>query len=250
MYDNVKIYKDYQAKDYNFVYNILDIRQNEQKIIITYKYINNDDILQQIKNYFIENFDKLSDFVISFGTKYSKSINSVEILTDSCCICLEDYNDNKKILKCGHSVCSRCIKNIKKCPYCRQSIIKDSFTIKDNIKSIINQKLDKEKQEQELNKLFNYNEFIKNEITVKRLQLNDSLINVFGIIGKNIIDCDDGKILFRVDGGKLEQNEKQFKYVKDSFEKKISEFIAKKEFNKYRFYNNMLHDLLTNYIKY
>ena len=59
------------------------------------------------------------------NTQDLNKINFEELLNKECCICLEDFNNNEKIiaLNCGHNFHKKCIKKwlVRKnsCPLCQ-----------------------------------------------------------------------------------------------------------------------------------
>lgn len=232
-YDDVKFIKYYNDEETN--YNYIDIMQGDKKMTIKYNYYESEDIIEHIKLSFGQYYNKFDNIVVSCGGKYIKGINSDEIMTNSCCICLEDYNDNKIKLLCGHSVCKGCIKNINKCPYCRQPLKNDSVSLMYKIKDIVKKGLDVEEEEKEIKKLFDYDEFIKNELTVEKLRLYDLLIYVFGYNSQNITDYKDGKILYSITHGELEFNEKRYKHclfsLIDMKRKAFEDLKANNDFN-------------------
>jgi hypothetical protein len=205
-YDEIKIKSLYEKEGDN-INKYIDLVQNEDikllknEITIMYRYIDIDELQQNVKNDFIYSYNVFSCLLIDCGKKYLN--NNKEFLTESCCVCLENYKDNKKILSCGHSLCIECNKKIeKKCPCCRKKNIISSFDIDEEIKKILKTDLSANDKIKELNILFNYDEFIKNEFTVKTMENYKLLDDRFYILYKN------GIIEYKVINGYLIQNKK------------------------------------------
>ena len=63
----------------------------------------------------------------------TENIPSLSIL--QCTVCLNEYDDKKtdpRVLQCGHTICSNCVKTIlsgssKECPLCKSRLNEDSL---------------------------------------------------------------------------------------------------------------------------
>jgi hypothetical protein len=208
-YEDVKIISHYETEE-DDINKYIDIIQNEKEIKIEYKIINKDDLDERVKQYFYKFYKVLQCKLKYNGTDYLHRKN--EILTDSCCVCLNDYNIyNKKVLTCGHSVCSDCYKKLDyKCPYCRAKIYNTSELYKDIVKVIKNEdeiERSKEDEIKELNKIFDYDGFVKNVITVKFMDT----YKIFDFIADDgdYFYFQDGIIIYNVIDGNLEQDKQK-----------------------------------------
>jgi len=203
-YEDVKIMNHYESKSDKF---IIIITQNEKEIYIDYKYNDINELQQCIKNYFSHFYRNLSYLIINNGSKYLN--NDKEILTESCCVCFDDYKDNKKILSCGHSVCIECNKKIeKKCPYCRKKNINSKFDLYEEIKKIVNNGLSIIDEIKEFKKIFNFDEFIKNEITFKIMK-DYKLFDYIADDGDYFV-YENGIISYKIFNGDLQQNKHKY----------------------------------------
>lgn len=183
---------------------------NNEEVRIMYNYRTTEEIKEEIKFNFLSLFDNrfIKKLVKNHCSKYNKIKIEKEIKTESCCICFEDYTNNKTVYHCGHSVCGCCSEKIKVCPYCRRNTQKDLYDI---IRLIIkNYNDDEETLEEELNKVFDFDNFVKNHLTIVDLECigdgNQGLFNnVFGQQEEKTT-TDEGTFFIQVLKGKLEQH--------------------------------------------
>ena len=163
-YLNVEFIK-YDAIEEIYILNADVKLKGKMQLKIVTDYQTKDDIMEQIKYFFSNLFNEKSiKKIVKYACKnYNKIEIKNEIITDSCCICFEDYINNKIIYNCGHSVCGCCSKKIIICPYCRKDTRTDLYEI---IKLIIKNYDDDDDEtlEEQLNKVFDFNNFIENEI--------------------------------------------------------------------------------------
>lgn len=161
MEDVIKIYI---SKLYKNNYEIIDTHEHSSDLHEYYLTYENEMIMVFIKEYddaslkscYLKNLEYniiLKNMIIKFGMGYFKDmVRKNEIIEPSCCVCLNDYNDNKNVIYCGHSCCSDCYIKIDKCPICRAKI---NYSIFEEIK--INDLMD----------IFDIDEFYSNVVLRK-----------------------------------------------------------------------------------
>jgi hypothetical protein len=80
------------------------------------------------------------NFKVPMVNNYTENVNE-KLILEKCTICLDDLNDNKQRLLCGHNFHKMCIDNWRNekntCPCCRKSII---YLKKTNNKHRLNNK--------------------------------------------------------------------------------------------------------------
>lgn len=98
-------------------YKELVFNVDEKEIIIKCKFITYEKMYDEKPFFMFIGCDMWIDALIKFECR---KITKKEIISDGCCVCFDDYKNDKKILGCGHSVCEVCLQQIKnKCPLCR-----------------------------------------------------------------------------------------------------------------------------------
>ena len=194
-YDNVefvRLNEPVDSQDFRYIV----FKQNDKEIRIIDDYKTYEQILDETKHAFISLFEKTSikKLIKEECKNYGIIGKSKEILTDECCICYENYTDNKLIFSCGHSVCKCCSSKIKICPYCRNDVSKDYLNM---IKTIIKNHDDDDEMtvEEKLNVIFEYDKFIFECLTVQQLEDLNLLEEVFGA-WNNHINLENGVLFF------------------------------------------------------
>lgn len=128
--------------------------------------------------------------------------------SEGCMICLEDYSHSNSpdLLPCGHSICTKCRKDIsskssRDCPYCRISF--EDYQVHPNnafIRILLQQDI---QILEEIKKLFNQrlNEIVDKEIekqqaTLKSIEkVEKEMISLFHMLKKRIIEVIDDNVL-------------------------------------------------------
>ena len=98
-------------------YEELVFNVDEKEVIIKCKFYTYEKIYEENPFIMFLNVDMWIDALIKFECR---KITKKEIISEGCCVCFDDYKNDKKILGCGHSLCEVCLQQIKnKCPLCR-----------------------------------------------------------------------------------------------------------------------------------
>lgn len=189
----VKHNKPTDSSDFEYII----FKQNNKEIKIIQSYYNVDEMTDIIKCNFQYLFEKtaIKNLIKKYCAKYNKTKIEKEILTTSCCICFDNYSQNKVVLTCGHSVCRSCSDKIKICPYCRADT---STIIFNKIRNTIKKYQGDEQQLNiELNNIFNFDTFNKIYLRMSNLEV----LGVDKIVweqwnGK--IDTDYGYLFFQI----------------------------------------------------
>lgn len=195
----IRINEPVDSQDFRYIV----FKQNDKEIRIIDDYKTLEQALDETKHAFTSLFEKKSiqNIIKKKSSQYGVIGKDKEILTDECCICYENYTDNKVIFNCGHSVCKCCSGKIKICPYCRKDVSKDYFNM---IKIIIKNHDDEDEMtlEEKLNVIFEYDKFIKNELDIPELDNLNLLEDVYEHIW-----LENGILFFNTIQGDFERTE-------------------------------------------
>jgi hypothetical protein len=112
------------------------IKTIDREQTYSFKVYTGNEIDEEVEEYIKENILFVSTFSLLLNVKPEHKM-IIEYTTDEeeeepekvfdnemCCVCLEEYQDNKKVAKCGHTLCSNCYTGIMattapRCAECR-----------------------------------------------------------------------------------------------------------------------------------
>jgi hypothetical protein len=107
--------------------------KNKTETLIEYKIMTSDEVKEELEGAINDDITCVdSDIVFKhLLPEYRQIVATMTIPektydNDMCCVCLEGYDNNKKITSCGHTLCEGCFEGImsstnKRCPECRSS---------------------------------------------------------------------------------------------------------------------------------